>query len=47
MTENTEHVHGEMDISEHKSTYDGFMTLTKWSIGATIIVLVLMFFTLV
>jgi len=47
MTENTEHVHGDMDITEHKSTYDGFMALTKWGTGATVLVLVLMFFTLV
>ena len=37
-----EHVRGEMDISMHQGTYAGFMTLTKWSIGAIVVVLGLM-----
>lgn len=50
MTENTSHeefVPGEMDISEHERTYAGFMTLSKWAIGATVILLVVMAATLV
>lgn len=32
----------EMDQQEHLQTYDGFIKLTKWSIGVTVLVLVLM-----
>ena len=37
-----EHVHGEMDISMQQGTYDGFMTLTKWSTVAIVVLLAIM-----
>ena len=43
-----EYTHGEMDISEHASTYALFMFLTKWgslAIAATLVLLVLWFCT--
>ncbi|MBO6797439.1 aa3-type cytochrome c oxidase subunit IV [Maricaulis sp.] len=41
----SDHVRGEMDITEHKSTFDGFMTMTVWSCLLTIVIL--LFFILV
>ncbi len=35
----SDHVRGEMDITEHKSTFDGFMTMTVWSCLLTIVIL--------
>ena len=49
MTENASHeefVPGEMDISQHQGTYDGFMSLSKWAIGGVIVLLVVMAATL-
>lgn len=33
----TDHVHGEMDVSDHNSTWSMFMTMTTW--GSLIIIL--------
>lgn len=37
-----EYVHGQMDISEHKSTYDLFWALTKWGSVLVGIIVVLL-----
>ena len=37
-----DHKHGEMDISTHEKTYDGFMEATTWSVIAILVLLVLM-----
>ena len=34
--------HGSMDITQHRQTYAGVMAMTKWSIIAITITLVLM-----
>lgn len=34
------------DYADHVKTYDGFIRLTKWTIGLTVIVLILMAFFL-
>lgn len=41
----SDHVRGEMDISQHKSTFDGFMAVTVWS--SLITGLWILYFTLV
>ena len=35
-----------MDPSDKQATYDAFMTLTKWSGGAVVVILILMAFFL-
>lgn len=37
----------EMDAKEHLSTYDSFISATKWGIGAIVVALILMAFFLV
>ena len=37
-----DHKHGEMDVSTHEKTYDGFMKATTWSVIAILVLLVLM-----
>jgi hypothetical protein len=37
-----DHKHGEMDISDHERTFEGFITWTKWSIIVILAILVLM-----
>ncbi|WP_341911486.1 aa3-type cytochrome c oxidase subunit IV [Ferrovibrio terrae] len=37
-----EHKMGTMDISQHKAAWAGFMTMTKWSSIAIIILLILL-----
>lgn len=32
------------DFQEHERTYDGFITLTKWSVIAMVIVMVALYF---
>lgn len=32
------------DFQEHKKTYEGFLNLSKWSITALVIVLVVLYF---
>ena len=34
-----DHKHGEMDITTQKKTFDGFISATKWSVIAIIVVL--------
>lgn len=34
-----DHVRGEMDITEHKATFDGFMVTTVWSTLLTVVIL--------
>ncbi|MBR9824417.1 MAG: aa3-type cytochrome c oxidase subunit IV [Alphaproteobacteria bacterium] len=41
----SDHVRGEMDISDHKATFDGFMSVTVWS--SLITALSVLYFTLV
>lgn len=41
----SDHVRGEMDISHHKSTFDGFISVSVWS--ALITSVSLLYFTLV
>ncbi len=41
-TSSGEHKMGSMDISQHKSTYAGFIKLTTWSSIAIVITLALM-----
>jgi hypothetical protein len=41
-----DHVRGEMDISQHKSTFDGFMAVSTWGsllTGVTVLYLTLAF----
>ncbi|MHA6288758.1 aa3-type cytochrome c oxidase subunit IV [Maricaulis sp. CAU 1757] len=41
-----DHVRGEMDVSHHKSTYDGFMAVSLWSsliIGLSVLYMTLVF----
>jgi hypothetical protein len=42
MTGNTEHGsdHGSMDISEHVRTWNGFLTLMKWLVIGSAVVLI-------
>lgn len=37
----------ELDFTEHKRTYDGFMRLSKWSVIAVAALLVILYLTLV
>jgi len=49
MAENASHeefVPGEMDISSHQQTYSAFMSVSKWSIGGIVVLLVVMAATL-
>lgn len=41
----SDHVRGEMDISDHKATFDGFMSVTVWS--SLITAVSVLYFTLV
>lgn len=38
--------HSAEDFNEHVKTYDGFIRLTKWTIGIVVVVLILMAFFL-
>ncbi|CAL8975995.1 aa3-type cytochrome c oxidase subunit IV [Rhodoplanes serenus] len=35
------------DLAQHEATYQGFLQFVKWSVGATVLVLVLMAVVLV
>lgn len=35
------------DLPAHEATYRGFLRLTKWAIGLTVVILILMAFFLV
>lgn len=37
-----DHKPGEMDISEQEKTFAGFMTFTKWTVIAIIVLLILL-----
>ena len=39
-----EHEKGSMDISHHEATYTGFMKLTTWFTGLTVVVVLLLMF---
>ncbi|HAK62344.1 MAG TPA: aa3-type cytochrome c oxidase subunit IV [Alphaproteobacteria bacterium] len=38
----TQHEHGKMDISQHREMWGLFISMTKWSTGIVIAILVLM-----
>ena len=35
-----EHNHGDMDVSEHEKTFDGFMKFTTWTVIVILVALV-------
>lgn len=35
-----------MDYAEHERTYNGFITVTKWSIVAMVVMIVFLFFAI-
>lgn len=37
-----DHKQGDMDISQQEKTFAGFMTFTKWTVIAIIVILVLL-----
>ncbi len=37
-----EYVQGQMDISEHQKTFDGFVRISTWVVIACIVVLIFM-----
>ncbi|MFO6464378.1 aa3-type cytochrome c oxidase subunit IV [uncultured Jannaschia sp.] len=37
-----DHKQGEMDITEQEKTFAGFMTFTKWTVIAIIVILILL-----
>ncbi|WGH79681.1 aa3-type cytochrome c oxidase subunit IV [Jannaschia ovalis] len=37
-----DHKRGEMDITEQEKTFAGFMTFTKWTVIAIIVLLILL-----
>ncbi len=41
----TEHKHGEMDITEHRKTFAGFVRLSTWVVILSIVVLVFLALT--
>lgn len=42
MSVDTSKGHPAMDYAEHNRTYAGFLTFTKWSVIATVVLLALM-----
>jgi hypothetical protein len=37
-----EHKQGDMDISDHERTFEGFVNWTKWTVLAIVVILILM-----
>lgn len=35
-----------MDYTEHETTYNGFLTATKWSVIATAVLIVILYFVI-
>ena len=35
-----EHKHGEMEVSDHEKTFDGFMKFTTWSVIVIVAIIV-------
>jgi len=35
-----EHKHGEMEVSDHEKTFDGFMKFTTWSVIVIVVIIV-------
>jgi hypothetical protein len=42
MAHESEHHVGSMDITQHRKTYEGFLSFVKWSFSGAILVLILL-----
>jgi hypothetical protein len=42
MAHDTDYQPGSMDISQHKKTYAGFLTFTKWSFAGIMLIMILL-----
>ena len=42
MAHESEHQPGSMDISQHKKSYAGFLTFSKWSLIGILLIMVLL-----
>lgn len=40
MANESEYHPGSMDISQHKKTYEGFLTFSKWSFGGIVLIMI-------
>lgn len=40
MAQESEYKVGSMDISDHRKTYEGFLTVTRWSFAAAVLLMI-------
>jgi hypothetical protein len=40
MAHESEHQIGSMDITQHKKTYEGFLTGSKWTFGFCVLIMI-------